>query len=245
MSLESLVSLGFVLASASSAAGADLPHPRDQWQLIFKQTVPTYFNKGEWQKGKEGDATFSNLQDLESYRLPDDSFHFYLNYPQLGNGNEWSQTSNPVTKTTPGVDGYKPIDIEYDANHWGGLEHSGTYALLDGSVNRRNWNYAIGSFGSFGHIPGPNAAVNVVELYVKKPSSSGGIAGCECSDHTETAHRGKTIGQCVDKLQGKFWCYVKNGVRSTCPDKKKSRRGDQFWSFVACDSYDVYVPITG
>jgi len=71
------------------------------------------------------------------------------------------------------------------------------------------------------------------------------INGCECSDHTETAHRGKIIGQCVDELQGKFWCYVKNGVRSTCPDKKKSRRGDQFWSFVACDSYDVYVPITG
>jgi len=90
---------------------------------------------------------------------------------------------------------------------------------------------------------------SIRNLLINTDSSNvcGGVQvdGCECSDHTETAHRGKIIGQCVDKLQGKFWCYVKNGVRSTCPDKKKSRRGDQFWSFVACDSYDVYVPQQG
>ena len=55
----------------------------------------------------------------------------------------------------------------------------------------------------------------------------------------------KIIGQCVDKLQGKFWCYVKNGAKSKCPDKKPSRRGDAWWSFEACNSYDVYVPHTG
>jgi len=71
------------------------------------------------------------------------------------------------------------------------------------------------------------------------------IPGCSCSDHTETAHRDKVIGQCVDKLQGKEWCYVENGVDSTCPDKKPSRRSSSFWSFVACQWYDVYVPIKG
>merc|ERR1719186_1951093 len=161
----------FVWVSTRSTE-ADQPTSKDQWQLIFKQTYPTLFEEGEWKRGTYGDATFSNLQDLENYRLPDGSFHFYLNYPELGGGNEWSQTSNPVTRRTPGVEGYKPIDIKFDTNGWGGLEYSGTYALLDGTPNNGNWFHAIGSFRAWsGGMPGPNSAVKVVKLYVKKSSS--------------------------------------------------------------------------
>ena len=44
---------------------------------------------------------------LERYRNEDGFFHFFLWYPELWEGYEWTQNSNPVTKTTKGVDGFE------------------------------------------------------------------------------------------------------------------------------------------
>jgi hypothetical protein len=41
-----------------------------------------------------------------------------------------------VTSTTGGVDGYQAISIPFTGNNWGGLEHNGGPALMDGQVVR-------------------------------------------------------------------------------------------------------------
>ena len=89
------------------------------------------------------------------------SCHF--RYPELGAGNEWKQTSNPMALASSGVTGYQAINISSNGNYWGGLEHNNQLCLLDGSVgegSEATWWYAIGSFGDFqGGIPGPGSEV--------------------------------------------------------------------------------------
>ena len=55
--------------------------------------------------------------------------------------------------------------------HWGGLEYNNEYALLDGSLFKTWWHYAVGAFGPKKsnplEFPGPNGnGVHLVKLYV-------------------------------------------------------------------------------
>ena len=65
--------------------------------------------------------------------------------------------------------GYEPIDINFEAQFWGGLEYNGLHSLLDGSVNHGGWYYAVGSSNAFFSlgIPGPGTVEQTVELYVQ------------------------------------------------------------------------------
>ena len=68
--------------------------------------------------------------------------------------------------------GYEPIDINFEAQFWGGLEYNGLHSLLDGSVSHGGWYYAVGSSnasvvaGTPG-IPGPGTVEQAVELYAQ------------------------------------------------------------------------------
>ena len=85
----------------------------------------------------------------------------HIDPPIFGANKEhiWQQSNNPVTDTTPhgGVQDYLSISTFTDTEHWGGLEKGGDNALLDGSVDHRDWWYAVGS--SVAHNDGIRAEV--------------------------------------------------------------------------------------
>ena len=48
---------------------------------------------------------------------------------------QWRQTSNPVTRRRPGVEGYEDVEVAYRDHQWGGLEYcGGHHSFLSGSV---------------------------------------------------------------------------------------------------------------
>ena len=147
------------------------------WELLFRQTYGGgYLGYSDWYRNTHnpGAQIFSKLGDLEQFRSSDGSFHLYLYYPELGRGNEWRQTSNPVTAHGGGVTGYQPINISFDQNSWGGLELNNENCLLDGTVGDWQFWFAVGTFSDFnGGIPGGNNnVVHEVELYVQPDISS-------------------------------------------------------------------------
>lgn len=104
---------------------------------------------------------FSILDELENWRDPSDSkFTLKLVWPahttdSLGGQQVWRQTTNPVTSSSGGVDGYEPIDAPYTEQGWGGLEHNGVQCLMDGQVDHTYWFYAVGAAIEYGGgIPG-------------------------------------------------------------------------------------------
>jgi len=60
--------------------------------------------------------------------------------------------------------------VNFNDKYWGGLEYNtqNDYCLIDGSVGRNNWYYAIGASQEWGGaVPGPDStAEKVIELYV-------------------------------------------------------------------------------
>merc|ERR1712012_879260 len=69
------------------------------WTLLLRQTYGAgWFTYSDWYRNAHNpDAElFSRLGDIESFRGSDNTFHFHLWYPELGAGNEWKQTSNPM-----------------------------------------------------------------------------------------------------------------------------------------------------
>jgi len=142
-----------------------------EWKLVVRQTFPTLFKADEWSKNPKNPSSdnFAILDQLENFRNKEGAFKLKLTWP--GSGLQeyvWKQTSNPVTKTSKGADGYEGLSIPSTAHFWGGLEHGASQALLDGSVNHGNWWYAVASKVAFrGGIPATNnQAVQQVELYV-------------------------------------------------------------------------------
>jgi hypothetical protein len=141
------------------------------WKLVFRETYPFMFEKDQWSLEPENAeaSNFAMLDKLEFLRGSDGSFEFKMSWPGSDVQDQiWKQTSNPVTKTSKGADGYEAVTAPHSSNYWGGLEHGGTYSLLDGSVNHNNWYYSVGSFRPWsGGIPGPAQQAQVVELYTK------------------------------------------------------------------------------
>ena len=60
----------------------------------------------------------------------DNKFEFKLIWPNTTlNEQHWKQTSNPANKNSSGnVIGYEPININYTAHYWGGLEWTGMHS---------------------------------------------------------------------------------------------------------------------
>jgi len=142
-----------------------------EWRLVVRQTFPTLFKNEEWSKNSKNPSAnnFAILDQLENFRNSEGKFEFRLTWPGSGLQDYiWKQTSNPVTKTSRGADGYEAVSVPNNNHFWGGLEHGGSQALLDGSVNHGNWWYAVASRVAFrGGIPATNnKAVQQVELWV-------------------------------------------------------------------------------
>jgi len=102
----------------------------------------------------------------------DGKFEFMIvwpNRPGQDKFNRWKQSSNPMTKTSGGVEGFECLDCWFGSNGFGGLEfNTGRYSVLDGTVNHGNWFYAIGATEEWnGAIPGAADAEQVVELYIR------------------------------------------------------------------------------
>lgn len=114
------------------------------YQLAFRQTMPYLFDAEEWTKSQD-DPTANNYAILDDMKLFEHSgrYNFKLVWPNDPTVfYTWSQTSDP---TSEAISGYKPIHAPYTGKKWGGLEPSGTSALMDGSVGHGWWFYAIGA----------------------------------------------------------------------------------------------------
>jgi len=165
-----MIALGLLLAFFTHLPSAQ--PVTTNYQLVFRQTVPYMYAQDELRLNAE-DPTSDNyaiLDELERFRREDGRLYFRMVWPGDDTVYEWSQTSNPVFES---VEGYEAINVPFTGKYWGGLEPS-TAALMDGSVNRGDWFYAIGSHGLWhGGIPSyaksdsDNAyPQQAVELYV-------------------------------------------------------------------------------
>jgi len=153
-------------------ADAEVADDTYNWVLLARQTMPFVFERDQWSlnPGDPSDPNYAYFDSLESCRSKgeDGKFTFKLSWPDKQD-QIWRQSSNPVDgRASGGVSGYEAMQVPYTENRWGGLEKSGHRALLDGSLRRNWWWYAVGSTYKYrGGIPGPNGAiVNKVELFV-------------------------------------------------------------------------------
>lgn len=162
----------------------DMDNDGGRWARVFyhncKSGTVLFSSENSFAEAKETNTNapttsdkYSILSKLESFRPnTNSSFEFKLKYPTDTNGsNIWKQTSNPTHQK---VTGYKPIKIDWTHNYWGGLEYSGINALIDGSVNRDNWFYAIGAASKHGdgipsctNVNNNGSTANDVELWVR------------------------------------------------------------------------------
>ena len=158
----------------------------DGYYLVFKHDSSTgqyWSNANEDAESKhtgsnpETDYKYSRLDDVEEFGRTDEGFlQFKLEYPTLSQTNIWKQTSNPVTASGRGVDGFEAISVEANGHgtsthSFKGLEHnSGSRNFIDGTVHHSNWFFSIGAYQAWGganNFPGPSSAVNQVKLWVK------------------------------------------------------------------------------
>ena len=153
------------------------------WQLVFRQTTPTFKSKAAWLAVNTNDTSssqFSLLGQLEKYRGPTGKFELELKWPKDSGRNyqRWRQSSNPVTYTQGGVVGYEALDVqlyEGGAEAWIGLERSAsTSALLDGDGTKDGWWFAVGAVAGYsgGKIPG------------NKPKTTTQVELRVCHEHT-------------------------------------------------------------
>jgi len=156
-----MVSLALITGSMPSAIVA-LPH---LWKFHDPWTVNAHDLHAE---------VYSILDSLEDFRGSDGKFELKMMWPDYWN--IWSQTSNPAAPSP--VSGYAPIDVQYTAENFGGLEwNDGTNTtMIKGSIGIPSWFYAVGYEGAnwgASTIPawGSGLGANQVELFVNTASS--------------------------------------------------------------------------
>ena len=154
-------------------------------KVFFHDTAGGVFTSGpdalRKNAGNANAKLFSVLNDLETLRLKDGTFHLKLCYPELSDYdnpcNEWTQTSNPATNTTIGNfrSVYLAFPMNSYGNDFGGLgvsPASSSDTLIACTPYRDNWYFAVGAlryWGGVDTIPGPfDIPVKKVELYAEK-----------------------------------------------------------------------------
>ncbi|XGC80131.1 fibrinogen-like YCDxxxxGGGW domain-containing protein [Bdellovibrio bacteriovorus] len=157
------------------------------WTRIFRHnTAGGYFASTADALTKNTSAPTGNLYSVLN-KIPDFAvggvYRFRQTWPGYTNKNIWIQSTNPLTDVVTA--GLIPIKANSITNTWGGLElGNGTHgpinnnvALLDGSVQRSDWWYAIGTTTAYGTpagIPadgamvGAGAGVAEVNLWIKE-----------------------------------------------------------------------------
>ncbi|MGI4993879.1 fibrinogen-like YCDxxxxGGGW domain-containing protein [Halobacteriovorax sp. GFR7] len=140
---------------AALSVYCDMDNNGGGWTRIYKHNVAGgYFPSTNSALLYNQAAPTGNLYSIVQYIDEFENlnrFTFWINYPNEGKKNIWSQYTNPIYDTP--VRGYRGIDIEMDTQRWGGLElgnnsfgySNNDQALIDGSVNHSNWYFAIGS----------------------------------------------------------------------------------------------------
>mmetsp|Transcript_29969 Transcript_29969/g.26486 ORF Transcript_29969/g.26486 Transcript_29969/m.26486 type:complete len:145 (+) Transcript_29969:70-504(+) len=142
--------------------------------MVFRQTFDANspWTKDVISRNSEDPSApnYSILDRLDKFRdSKDKTFEFKLFWPNNPNLHcqHWKQKSNPTKKSD--VTGYIALSIKHTENQWDGLKWNGKYCLIAGSSKSSGlWYYALGSYISWnGAMPGPQGAVNKVELWVK------------------------------------------------------------------------------
>ena len=125
---------------------------------------------------------YSCLYLLDQLKATDGKYEFMLTYPSHSatGYNRWKQTNNPCNEFIANGDGsataagYSAVHIDFNTNYWGGLtrQNSSTTSIsncyLSGSTGHSNWYHAIGVSSAWnGGMPGPNTAVEEIELWVR------------------------------------------------------------------------------
>jgi len=150
-----------------------------QWMKVLRHYSGTgefWSSANNWEQAKWNNPDnpqankYSILDYVKNFKF-NGKYTFKLVYPQYKDRtNIWSQAQNPLDITEV-IDGLTKIKTGWSGNYWGGLtrsSYSGTF--LDGSNPHGNWYFAVGSAVSWSGsttFPGPGAAVNTVELWVK------------------------------------------------------------------------------
>lgn len=158
----------------------DMDKDKGRWARIFYHNCKSgnvLFSKdNSFAEAKEtnktnptGNDKYSILSKLEYFRGSTKSpFEFRLKYPtdEPDKKNIWKQTNNP---TFEAIQGYHPIEINWNERDWGGLEYGNTSStFMKGSVKQPTWFYAIGATIKFqGGIPSYDFTANDVELWVR------------------------------------------------------------------------------
>jgi hypothetical protein len=111
------------------------------WGLVFRQTAGLYQAPDKWIEHNAENPyhkQYSILNQLETMRRTDGNFLFKLVWPKETEDNTqiWIQTTNPVTATSGGVEGYEAVEAPFDTKGWGGLQKNmNGNCLLDGCVD--------------------------------------------------------------------------------------------------------------
>ena len=118
------------------------------------------------------ETKYSNLGALEQYRRADGSFHFRMDYVDIDQSVEWTQTSNPLTHAPNSVSGFNLISGG-DTSSFGGLSRrssSTQLALLQGNPGETNWWFAAAATAIW-----PGAGANGMPATRQPQRSSGHV----------------------------------------------------------------------
>lgn len=144
------------------------------WTLLFRQTLGYLWSSSQSLSLNSSDPdndNYSILDQIDTYKNTDGKYRLRYVNPEIGDFNDWRQTSN-FTTTTDSVSGYQAVSIYFSGYSWGGLaisSLSGSHTRFDGSPGSGNWWFTVAAITNHGGaFPGLGNVHNVVEVYIMK-----------------------------------------------------------------------------
>lgn len=184
--------------NAQYQVSCDMTTDGGGWTRIFRHNIAGgYFANTADALSKNTAAPTGNLYSVVNKIgdfVANGKYRFRQTWPGYSQKNIWLQTTNPTSDViTAGV---VPIAVNLHSDYWNGLElGNGTHgpansnqALLDGSAQRSDWWYAIGSTVAYGNpagIPmaspvlGSGAGVSEVNLWIKEDDTVTNYNSCK------------------------------------------------------------------